>query len=308
MSTPPGLLPSCLIPEVYAPWKDEPGFVAGRVERIAAEGFYRSVELSPVHEQADRARIRSVCAEHSVFVALWLTSVLEREGLDFCAVEEDRRARAVEAVKRLLPPALECGAATVALVGGPDPGPALRARAYESCYRSLVEISAEAANLGATVMMEPLDRFAHKKRLVGPTDETVALFARVRAEHPDFGFAFDTAHAALNREDVLQALAQAGAQVVNLHLSNAVLDPADPLYGDHHMMPGAPGFLTVAKAAEIVARTAELGQTRNRPIRIAVEARAPDTSDREATARIALDFLQAAFAEANLPAASAVSR
>ncbi|MFV0335191.1 MAG: sugar phosphate isomerase/epimerase family protein [Tropicimonas sp.] len=298
MNVPTGLVPSCLIPEVYAAWKDEPGFVAGQVERIAAEGFYGSVELSPVEARADRDRIRRVCAEHSVFVAVWLTSVLEREGLDFCAVDEASRRDAVEAVKRLLPAALECGAGTVALVGGSDPGPALRERGYESCRRSLIEIAAEAANLGASVMMEPLDRYAHKKRLVGPTDETVALFARVRAEQPDFGFAFDTAHAALNGEEVSDAIALAGDQVVNLHLSNAVLDPQDPLYGDHHMMPGPPGFLTLRKAAEIIVQTGRLGDRLGRGIRIAMEARAPLAEDPQFTARLAHDFLVAALKQA----------
>ncbi len=297
MTIPAGLLPSCLMPEVYAAWKDQPGFVAGQVERIAANGFFRSVELSPVHEQADRDRIRKVCAEHSIFVGIWLTSVLEREGLDFCAVDEAARERAVEATKQLLPASLECGAQVVALVGGNDPGPDLRESAYDSCYRSLVEISAAAEDLGASVMMEPLDRFAHKKRLCGPTDEAVALFARVRAERPHFGFAFDTAHAALNEEDVAASVALAAEQVVNLHLSNAVLDKADPLYGDHHMMPGAPGFLTVSAAAKILEETARAGRRFGRNIRIAVEARAPAGSPEEQTADIALAFLKAALAE-----------
>ena len=152
-------------------------------------------------------------------------------------------------------------------------------------------------------MFEPLDRFAHKKRLVGPTDEAVALFARVRADYPQFGFAFDTAHAALNEEQVLDALDLAGAQLVNVHLSNAVLDKHDALYGDHHIMPGAPGFLTIDKAADIIAATNRVGVEQGRGIRLAVEARALAGSGEQATAKVALDFLQAALAAADaLPA------
>lgn len=303
MTTIPGLVPSCLIPEVYAPWKDQPGFVAEQVQAIADAGFYRAVELSPVVRREDRDRIRRICADHGLDVATWLTSVLEPRGLDLCAVDETLRQRSVEATKQLLPAAIECGAKAIALVGGPDPGPALRERGYDSTFRSLVAISAAAADLGASVMFEPLDRFAHKKRLVGPTDEAVALFARVRAEYPQFGFAFDTAHAALNEEQVLDALDMAGAQLVNVHLSNAVLDKRDPLYGDHHIMPGAPGFLTVDKAAAIIAATRRIGEGQGRAIRLAVEARALAGSGEQATAKIALDFLQAALAAAEtLPA------
>ena len=303
MTTTPGLVPSCLIPEVYAPWKDQPGFVADQVQAIADAGFYRAVELSPVARREDRERIRRICADHGLDVATWLTSVLEQQGLDLCSVDETLRQRSVEATKQLLPAAIECGAKTIALVGGPDPGPALRDRGYDSTFKSLLAISAAAADLGASVMFEPLDRFAHKKRLVGPTDEAVALFARVRAECPQFGFAFDTAHAALNEEQVLDALDMAGPQLVNVHLSNAVLDKRDPLYGDHHIMPGAPGLLTVDKAADIIAATSRIGARQGRGIRLAVEARALAGSGEQATAKIALDFLQAALAAAEaLPA------
>ena len=161
------------------------------------------------------------------------------------------------------------------MVGGADPGPGLREQGYDSAYRSLVAICAEAANLGASVMFEPLDRFGHKKRLVG---------------------AFDAAHAALNEEDILASLDLAGAQLVNLHLSNAVLDKADPLYGDHHMMPGAPGYLTTVRAAEIIAqaRRVALGKS----IRVAVEARALASSGEQDTASVAQDFLKAALVRA----------
>lgn len=293
-----GLVPSCLIPELYAPWKDQPGFVAQQVETIVADGFYRSIELSPVQLQEDRLRIRRACEENSVYVATWLTSVLEQQGLDIDTVDESQRQQSVEAVKQLLPAAVECGSKTVALVGGADPGPSLRARGYDSCYKSLVEISAAAADIGVAVMMEPLDRFAQKKRLVGPTPEAVELFARVRAEQPTFGFAFDTAHAALNEEHCTEALQQAGDQLVNLHLSNAVLDPRDPLYGDRHMMPGKPGFLTEARAAEIIAEAARIEARQGQNIRVAIEARALATSGKQDTAKLCLDFLKAAFAQA----------
>lgn len=293
-----GLVPSCLIPEVYSVWRDQPGFIADQVGRIADDGFYRAIELCPIIEPQDRMRIRGICADHAISVATWLTFPLEAQGLDVCAIDEDLRLHSVELVKQFMPAAVECGATTIALVGGADPGPALRQRGYDSAARSLVEISAAAADLGASVMFEPLDRFAHKKRLVGPTDEAVALFARVRSDYPDFGFAFDTAHAALNEEDVVAALEMAADQLINLHLANAVLDKADPLYGDHHMMPGAPGFLTLDKAAEIVAAAARIAAEKGLSIRLAVEARAKPGSGEQETARIAFDFLKATLAAA----------
>lgn len=300
MSTQHKLLPSCLIPEVYSPWQTQPGFVARQIERIAKEGFYRSIEISRVLEATDRAAIRSICAEHGLYVSMWLTAMLEANGLDLTSVDESLRQRSAEAIKQALPEAAACGARTISLVGGSDPGPDLRRRGYDSCYASLMEICAAASGLGMTVMFEPLDRFAHKKRLVGPADEAVEVFERVRATYPDFGFAFDTAHTELNEEDIEASLALAKAQVANVHLSNAVLDKASPLYGDHHMMPGAPGFLTVERAAAIVAAVVRLGIAPERGLPVAVEARARPTDGEQSTADIAEDFLKAVFAKAGI--------
>lgn len=293
MSVPKGLLPSFLLPEIYAPWKSEPGFVARQIERVAKEGFYRSVEIGRLPSSEDRAAVRRVCDDHDIYVSSWLTDIIDAQQLNLNAIDETLRARSTEAIKRVLPEARESGARTIALIGGPDPGPDQRARGYDSFYRSMTAICTAAADLGMSVMFEPLDRFAHKKRLIGPTDEIVAAFARVRADHPSFGLAFDTAHAALNEEDIAGALLLARDLVVNLHLSNAVLDKTDPLYGDHHMMPGAPGFLTVEVAAAIVAKTQELGIAASNGLRVAVEARAPSGADRQQTASLSTDFLKA---------------
>jgi hydroxypyruvate isomerase len=299
MSLKQNYIPSFLLSEIYSPWKRQPGFIATQVERIASEGFFRSVEIGCFYSREDRQTIRRACAEHDLQVSRWLTEVLDDEGLDISAVDQTLRQHSVERIKAQLPEAAECGATTVALIGGVDPGPSLRDQGYESCYKSLTAICAEAANLGMAVMVEPLDRFAHKKRLVGPTDEAVTLFARVREEYPDFGFAFDTAHAALNEEDIEASLALAREQVVQVHLANAVLEKDDALYGDHHIMPGAPGFLTVRRAAEIIAEAAKLGIKQKEGLRITVEARARETDGEQDTARIATAFLAEAIAAAD---------
>lgn len=299
MSILQNFVPSCLFPEVYAPWAPRTGFVTKQLRQIAEEGFYRSVEISRLRDAADRADMRAICAEHDFYVTAWLTEIVDEYKLDLTSIDETLRRHSVEVIKQHLAQAIECGARTIAFVGGRDPGPSLRDEGYESCYRSMSEISAEAANHGLTVMLEPLDRFAHKKRLVGPTSEAVAVFARIRAEHPNFGFAFDTAHAALNEEDIAASFALAKDQIAHLHLSNAVLDPSDPLYGDHHMLPGAPGFLTVDHTASLFCAAAKLGIGQQQPLRVAIEARAKAEHGEQEVATLAKTFLKQALAKAS---------
>ena len=85
---------------------------------------------------------------------------------------------------------------------------------------------------------------------------------------------------------------------VNLHLSNAVLDSNDPLYGDHHMMPGAPGFLTLERAAELIATASRLRIAADRGLPVSIEARARPTDAPQFTATVATEFLKAAFERA----------
>lgn len=93
----------------------------------------------------------------------------------------------------------------------------LRKDAAEIFYQTLSEICEEAAKYNINVLVEPLDRGAHKKRFLGPTSEAVALFARVRESYPNVGFAFDTAHAALNGENIYEALELAKPYINQLH-------------------------------------------------------------------------------------------
>ena len=299
MSLPQFILPSLLIPEVYGPWKAQKGFVPTQMEAAAREGFFRSFEVGSAHDEQDRAAIKRIVLDHGIYLSCWQTDLLDAEQLDLTAIDDTLRQRSVEVVKKNLPIVAETGARTVSFIGGPDPGAALRERGYEALYRSMSALCAEAADFGMSVMFEPLDRFAHKKRLVGPTVEILPVFARIKAEHPNFGMAFDTAHAALNEEDIKASLRLAKDQIVNVHLSNAVLDSRSPLYGDHHMPPGAPGFLTVERAAAIIAEIAQHAIGREQGLPIAIESRARPGEAEQAMANLTTVFLKDALAEAS---------
>ena len=294
------LLPSCLMPEIYAPWKLQPGFVLDRVRRLADDGFYRSVEIGTL-DGTDRLAIGTICRDNDMRLTCWITDVLEASGHDICAIDEQARIRAVKAVIEQTAQVVDAGAQAISMVAGNDPGPSLRRQGYDSAFESLRAIGEAANSHGMTVMIEPLDRFAHKKRLIWPVDEAVALIERVQQTCSNVGLAFDTAHAALNGETIVDAMRLASAHMGNLHLSNAVLDSTDPLYGDHHMPPGEPGFLSVELAVEIVAEAWAITEATGQHIPVAIEARALPGDDIQASADIAHAFLKTVFQRSGLP-------
>ena len=121
----------------------------------------------------------------------------------------------------------------------------------------------------------------------------------LRPDCPKLYLAWDSAHVALNEENLIESLTTAAPLISQLHLANAILDPQAQGYGDYHMKFGEPGFLTTASAAQII-RTAlhlalpeELG-----PISLAIEMRTTDQDDLWDNERQCREFLQSAWREA----------
>lgn len=295
MTKPSMFVPSLLMPEIYFPFKNESGFTAGLIETFAEQGFYGSFEIGEIFDQAERKRILQAKERHRFILTQWLTFVLEANELDIASTDRRIRQESVRQVKENLSLAAECGVSNIALVTGPDPGPQHRAAAIEGLSDSLSSICQEASAYRMNVLIEPLDRFAHKKRLIGPTQEAVDLIAAVQRSHPNIGLAFDTAHAALNGENLFEAMSLSRDHIRQIHFSNAVLDPAHSLYGDRHMPIGEPGFLSGATIADVLRKAIELGIPSPDGLRVAVEVRGTDRSDRFANEKTARTVLESAL-------------
>lgn len=267
-------IPSLLLPEVFHPVKRETNLAAEVIESmVEQEEFYKSVELGDGFEAPERKRILELTEKNGIDVTQWLTFLIEENNLDVSSLDTKLRLETVKKVKDSLYLAAEIGAKNIALVTGDDPGQKYWADGIEGLYESLCEIAEAAKVYNMNLLVEPLDRFAHKKRIIGTTDETVALLNRVQEVHDNIGIAFDTAHAALNGENILESLEKGKSLIHQIHFSNAVCDTSSELYGDYHMEIGAPGFLTVEKISEVLRKADELKIQAENGLRVAAEVR-----------------------------------
>jgi sugar phosphate isomerase/epimerase len=295
-----GIIPSLLVAEIYFPFKNMAGFTADIVERFAGEGFYGSFEIGDGLGESERRRILNASIQNKVEITQWLTFLLDKYQLDVSALDSRLRLETVKRIKDNLYLAAECGATNIAFVTGADPGIERRSNAIEGLYESLCLISEEAANYNIKVLVEHLDREAHKKRLIGPIEEAVALISRVASSYPNIGLAFDTAHSALNGENVISALNCAKPVIHQIHFSNAVLDASSDLYGDLHMPLGEPGFLNTATMARILEQADKLIFEQNKDLRVAVEVRGTNQADCHGNEKIARAALEQAFSLAKV--------
>lgn len=273
------------------------GTLGDTLEGLLAEGFYKSVELGVVTEPGVQRLLRRKHGAEGLRVVAWLSSLGQREPLCFCALEEDRRARSVELALQSLPHIAEAGGTGVGISSGADPGPGLREEARKRLLESFYTVGRRAASLGISLLLEPLDRVANKRNLLGPTPETLAMIYALRQAGVPVAFAWDAAHAALNGEDVEQSLESALPVLGQIHLSNAVTDPQDARYGDNHMAFGSGGFLTADCATRLLAR-AHSERLEGGRAYAAMEVRCPPGGDPFRLERECRAFLEGAMAAA----------
>lgn len=265
---------------------------AEAVEKLSAFDFYRAAETALPEYEQECARLYRICSATQMRWTCWATPYINAQKLNLSSVDESERVRSVSVLTKLLKRAADSGADAFAVLSGPAPADlSMLPAAVESITRSLTELAAACSGYpDFSLLMEPLDRDVHKKHTIGPTGDATAVIRAARCENPRVFMAWDSAHMALMREDLVTSLSIAADTVGQLHLCNAVLDPQSEMYGDFHMPPGRPGYLTELRAADTIAEaSAQMLAVDALPV--AIEVRPPTGTDAWETEAKARSFL-----------------
>ncbi|MBN2489967.1 MAG: sugar phosphate isomerase/epimerase [Planctomycetes bacterium] len=206
--------------------------------RLAAEAGFESLELVVAPEVVVRGpgRVRALVADHGLEIAavhpplVWIPGWRERRGGLCRAVG---LARALGAPRVVAHPPRRCA----------DPGDAQARR-----FRRRIEEARHAAGADVRIALENLGR----KRRADDRNPFTDLAVLVRfAREYDLGLTLDTSHAASFGHDLLDAAAQFGPRLENVHLSD--YRPGSALVDNgllrnhfvHHQVPGT-GVLPLA--------------------------------------------------------------
>jgi sugar phosphate isomerase/epimerase len=286
--------PSAHLAELFFPLASDENAMLQVIEKIANSGYYQGFETGIFHQPATAKEIRTLAQQHALHVTQWLTFELLKEQLNLSSLDAALREKSIRRACELVHLAAECGTTKLSLVSGSDPGDAQRAEAMKGFSEAIVRIGEEVGQYeGMLLQIEPLDRFAHKCQLIGPTNETVEWMTALRPDCPKLYLAWDSAHVALNQEDLAESLRLAAPLISQLHLANAILDPQTAGFGDYHMKFGEPGFLTQTTAAHIINTARHLPLPRELgAISVAIEMRTTDQDDLWDNERQCRAFLQ----------------
>lgn len=287
------LYPGLLASETFFPILQEESELLDRVKEATADGFYGRIEISSMKSVNGQRTLLDI--SEKIPVTQWITNDLNALGLNPSAVDSGLRKKTVRKMKELVDVAAKSGADRVAIISCQDPGAELRREAAKSLTETMCTVAEYALQYGIVLMLEPLDRGAHKNNFIGPTSEAVEIMKKVHETCNNVLISWDAAHVALNRESVTESLEQSFAYVGQIHLANAVLDRSSDAYGDWHMPMGVPGFLT-AQVATDLARCAckHLG---DRKMAITVECRSPNMDAMTRYERTNRMFLQNILAQ-----------
>ncbi len=304
------ILPSLHLLEIFMPAVSNEDFFVQKILRdVSRLNFYKGIEMPLIFDRNNQQTLREIVSAKQYQLTVWASPNINEKGYNLSSLDPELRRKSVAFAKEMLSVSAEMGGYHMGLPSGPDVEPDKREDAKKALYDSFCQISAEAENYpGLHLTFEPLDRYAHKKQLMGPIHEVVDWFKELKKECPAFYIHWDSAHEALAGIDLMESLEAALPFLAQFHLCNCITDPAHPCYGDHHMELGsAPeyrneGCLTPRISVELLKRVAAqepvsgIGHTH-----VAVEVRAHMGNDMWKLEQEIREYLMHIFDLAGLP-------
>ena len=258
------LYPSAHILEMFMPYLHDERRLIETLRAVAAKDFYRNVELPSFPTKEMRGTVRSILAGEGLTAITFVAPFLNERKMSLCDLNESRRGEVLDFLKMHADFAADCGYMTFGVPSGPYPGDELHDEAMAAQAESLEEIASYCESLGMNTSIEPLDRYAHKKALIGPMDEVVEWFRPLHERHPNLYLHWDSAHERLGGLGIFNTLEMAAPFLSQIHLCDCIDDPTHPCFGDLHMDPAeAPdwqteGFLTPEIGAEVIRRASAM--------------------------------------------------
>lgn len=201
--------------------------------------LFRVVEITYRNTEQEFIELQQYLTRRGVRTIYLVPSAIQERRLDPNSLDEAGRQKAVEALKEFVEKAYFIRAEKLMICSGPDPGPMNREKAKKQLTKSLGELLEWTHQLKKDYLLELIlenfDRELQKKRLLGPTDESVELIMEVKRNFGNVNLIIDQSHLRQLGEDHRKSLFLARDCLGHVHLANCLLkDKAHPQWGDAH--------------------------------------------------------------------------
>jgi sugar phosphate isomerase/epimerase len=216
------------------------GPIFKKLDYVLDTHLFRVLEITYRNTQQGFIDLQQYLSRKGIRTVYLAPSAIQEGGLDPNSLDETERHKAVEVLKGFVDKAYFLRAEKLMICSGPDPGPAEREKAKRQLIKSLNEllewIHQVKTDYLLELILENFDRELQKKRLLGPTHESVELIMEVKKNSGNINLILDQSHLRQLGEDHQESLSLARNCLGHVHLANCLLrDRSHPQWGDSHL-------------------------------------------------------------------------
>jgi sugar phosphate isomerase/epimerase len=228
-----------VIPASFPEMSDGTGPIIENLNYVLGTGLFSLVETTYRKDEEGFTELRNYLDQKRVRTIYLAPFVIYQKGLDLNCFDENVRQEAVTVLKEFVERAYFIKAEKLMICSGPDPGVANREKAKKQLMKSLNELLEWTHQFWSDYLLELIlenfDRQLQKKRLLGPTNESVELIMEVKKNFRNINLIIDQSHLRQLDENSGESLALAKNCLGHVHLANCLLrDKSHPQWGDGH--------------------------------------------------------------------------
>jgi sugar phosphate isomerase/epimerase len=222
--------------------------------RLAEEKRYAAVETRLIKEEVARDSFNQLAQKARWDTTLWLTGDMGRQELSLSSLDATKLEASIAYLIELLDIASDQDCQHIGLASGPLEDSRQKGRQIQNFAQSIDKIAdyITQKNYKFDLLVEPLDEFAHKKNTVGKLSSIEAFIDQLNVDFSKFNLCFDTAHSALNEDDLAESVEKMAPYVSRIHFADAVLDKTSKEYGDNHREFDQLGIMNMDYAEQIL--------------------------------------------------------
>lgn len=217
------------------------GPILESLKKIVKDDYFEAIEVTHIKDPDVRKAAANMIECGRMLVAYGGHSKLLTKGMNINDLDEERRKKAVQALKDGIDEAYEINAVGFSYLAGK-----YEEERKEEAFQALVKSSKELCGYSKSkgempVVLEVFDYDIDKKSLIGPAHMAKRLAKTVTDEYDNFGSMVDLSHIPMLHETLEENILPIKDYIRHAHMGNTVIRDVSCLgYGDSHPRFGFP--------------------------------------------------------------------
>ncbi|HBM75697.1 MAG TPA: hypothetical protein DD429_09115 [Clostridiaceae bacterium] len=274
---------SLLVSNIFDPLTHETDSLKKLYRDLSGSSRYQGIETRLIRDELLINEFNSLNQKARWNVTYWITGEMSRAKLNPSSIDENLRDKTAHEIYKSIDIAALTKCDFIGIASGRCEDENRRTEQIGQFQKTVCQaldyIQSKAYPI--KLVFEPLDTFAHKKNVLGNTDNVYGFLNRFPeniTKTKKLSICWDSAHFALNEDDFNYSINKLSPYISRVHFADAILDKEDKSYGDWHRNFDQNGFMNESVAASILKQLIESGSHQDE-IYVSVEIREHDINN-----------------------------